>query len=653
MITIFRRKMKKLNKLLWLVLLSMVVASLSMIFFRQPSRKDIEVGHVNNLPIYLDEYQQEVAQVQIQIEMIKNYAQTQGISGDFFLSLYGLNNPTEVAFKEIATSKLLNQIHENIGIELDQKHFVELLGKSVPTQLFDRTGRINEEHFREYLSRMYMTISEYEMKKENEIKRDMVKTFIKNSVYIPRYSLENKYVQENSNKSFFILTIPFAKFFEEVRKEKPSEEALREFFQQRKDFYREPEKRQAEYWILSPDDYEKIVIVDERSIETFYEKNKSSLFRISPEVKVRKILFSLKKDSPQNLIDLARARATKVYNEVKEEPDKFVEFAKKYSEDKKTASKGGLVDFFKRGTYEKNFEREAFRLQEKGAITEVFQTEDGFEILQLEERKSAQYKPLDSVRDEIIKKLKEKKAVYTLKGDLEAVIYKAKTDKSVIEKFVKNKDIKGEETKLLSAKNMKGYDLVSLITKNLFAKKNTRQNFGYFTSKNQYILYREKNRENSFIPQFKDVQEKVLEEYYNHRALESQKFIMRNIRKDILEGKATLSDMQKLHNLKLVTTKMIRRDAGNIEAIDFENLSVKVFELTDKSQILKLKHDKDYYLVQLGNVEVFDSVDLEGNLRELILSEKSSKEAFCVGTFIASLVRNAKIEKNEEVLNLR
>jgi len=242
--------------------------------------------------------------------------------------------------------------------------------------------------------------------------------------------------------------------------------------------------------------------------------------------------------------------------------------------------------------------------------------------------------------------------INSLKGELEAVIYKSKSDKGAIEGFARGKNIKRELTEWLSAEEMKGYDIRSLMSRNLFTKKSMQQNYGYFSDKDQYILYRETDRESSFIPNFKDVREKILQEYYEYKAKERQKLLVRNICKNILEGKTTLKDVQKLYDLKLITTKMIKKDEKRVEGIDFEDLPDKAFPLTDKTQLLKLRRDNDYYLVQLEKVGDLDSIELEDGLKKLISSEKSTKMAFYVGTFIASLVRNAKIEKNEEMLNL-
>lgn len=66
--------------------------------------------------------------------------------------------------------------------------------------------------------------------------------------------------------------------------------------------------------------------------------------------------------------------------------DDFATLAVLYSEDPGSASKGGELGMFQRGTMRPEFEAAAFKLK-SGEVSEVVETEDGFHILQLIERR--------------------------------------------------------------------------------------------------------------------------------------------------------------------------------------------------------------------------------------------------------------------------
>lgn len=75
-----------------------------------------------------------------------------------------------------------------------------------------------------------------------------------------------------------------------------------------------------------------------------------------------------------------------IRNKIINEEESFEVMAKKYSKDPGSASKGGDLGYAKRGTYVPEFEGAAYSLDE-GEISEPVETEFGFHILQMLDRK--------------------------------------------------------------------------------------------------------------------------------------------------------------------------------------------------------------------------------------------------------------------------
>ncbi len=85
--------------------------------------------------------------------------------------------------------------------------------------------------------------------------------------------------------------------------------------------------------------------------------------------------------------------------EVKKNPKRFAEFAKKYSQDPGSAEKGGDLGVFGRGMMVKQFDTAVFDMA-PGAISDLVETEFGYHIIQLTEIK-AQGKTFDEVKANI------------------------------------------------------------------------------------------------------------------------------------------------------------------------------------------------------------------------------------------------------------
>jgi peptidyl-prolyl cis-trans isomerase SurA len=108
------------------------------------------------------------------------------------------------------------------------------------------------------------------------------------------------------------------------------------------------------------------------------------------EVEVAHIFLKKKKDPKQ--VDISKLKIDSVYQMLKEGAD-FEELAKKYSDDKKTISKGGYIGWFGIKRYDINFEDQAFGIENPGDFSEVFETGAGYHIVkQLNKRNFESFK---------------------------------------------------------------------------------------------------------------------------------------------------------------------------------------------------------------------------------------------------------------------
>lgn len=118
-------------------------------------------------------------------------------------------------------------------------------------------------------------------------------------------------------------------------------------------------------------------------VEDFYHKYRDSLPPVPEEVELSRI-YIVPKPTPAALAQ-ARAKAEALLDSLKAGAD-FAELAKKYSQDPGSAQQGGDLGLVRRGQFVKEFETAVFGLQE-GQISPIVQTEFGFHIIQLVERR--------------------------------------------------------------------------------------------------------------------------------------------------------------------------------------------------------------------------------------------------------------------------
>ena len=124
--------------------------------------------------------------------------------------------------------------------------------------------------------------------------------------------------------------------------------------------------------------------------------------RIGPDglIKVAHILISAKQQAPQEEWDAARVRIDSVYQALKDGAD-FAELAKKVSDDRGTAEKGGELPFVQKGQLVPEFEEAAFLLRDSGEISPVVQSSFGYHVIQMRARKMLE--PYDYHHENILK----------------------------------------------------------------------------------------------------------------------------------------------------------------------------------------------------------------------------------------------------------
>ena len=136
------------------------------------------------------------------------------------------------------------------------------------------------------------------------------------------------------------------------------------------------------------------VTVSEDELERYYEDHKDR-FMLPAEYHLSQILI---KAEPGEDPDDARERAMAVYLELQAGAD-FAAVAKKQSDGSESVN-GGSLGLVREGELELPIERALTEL-EPGQISEPCQTDDGFHIMRVDERKPPQYRQFAEVQNEI------------------------------------------------------------------------------------------------------------------------------------------------------------------------------------------------------------------------------------------------------------
>ena len=165
----------------------------------------------------------------------------------------------------------------------------------------------------------------------------------------------------------------------------------------------------------------KEIRVPDEELKKFYAANEKSF--VTPEqARVRHILIMTPPGASGDDRKKAREKAEGALKRLKDGED-FAKLVLEYSEDPNSRPNGGDLGYFAKGQVVKPFEDAAFSLK-PGQTSELVETQFGFHIIKVEDRKQAMNRPFEEVKEAIRTRLQDEAA----KGKVEEFITKAMKD---------------------------------------------------------------------------------------------------------------------------------------------------------------------------------------------------------------------------------
>ena len=201
------------------------------------------------------------------------------------------------------------------------------------------------------------------------------------------------------------------------------------YYEKNRDDYKSQEQVNVKFIRVSPAEF-----VSDSEVEEYYEANQSS-FATPEAVKARHILKKFPDnatDEQKTEIKTAAEELLKTVNAELAAGADFAELAKTYSEGPSATIGGALKgsnpklpagDYFARGEMVKPFEEAAFDTLEPGEVSGLIETQFGYHIIKLEEKRAPESQPFAQVQFEIQQKLVQVSGVDEAKRIADDLLY--------------------------------------------------------------------------------------------------------------------------------------------------------------------------------------------------------------------------------------
>ncbi len=485
---------------------------------------------------------------------------------------------------------------EGLGVSVSE---VQDTIKNIP--VFSQDGVFNKDQYLRILKSNRITPGEFEKGVEEDLLSGKMREKIVSGVAVSEQEAKDAYYRINRKVDLDYVTVDPAAYKSGV--EVTKEEGMK-FLRDNGSMFMLPARIKAYYAYADFAAFSKGIKISDEEAKSYYDKNNNE-FMTSEMVKARHILIRpdvTDKDTAAAR-EAARKKAEGILAKVQAGGD-FAKLAKENSDDPGSYKQGGDLGWFQRGVMIKPFEQAVFSMK-KGEVSGLVETEFGFHIIKLEDRKDAELKPFKDVEAGIKKKLALDKGEVVAREAALAVKNSFMAAKSVddLKKAVSEKPpVKGVLTPLFTDKDsgvaINGNEMVRDI---VFTLRQDDVSRILETPEGIYVV-KIVEKINPHVPEYDAVASKIKDILTEQKASEKAESTARQYIERLKNGEGFASLARK-ESLLVHRTGYFSLVNGFIPKIGaFAGDKPEIFTLTAEAPYYKdvLKHDGKFYILRFA-----------------------------------------------------
>jgi peptidyl-prolyl cis-trans isomerase D len=383
--------------------------------------------------------------------------------------------------------------------------------------VFQENGKFSMARYQKYLEIEQMTPSDFEEKQRKYFLKNRFLGILTENVTVPSQEVEATYHYGNDSFDLSYITIDNVQFEKDIQ---VTPEQIKDYFDKNKERYRIPPKVSIAYMDFPASLYVDKAKVTDEEVRSYYDGHKAE-FSTPAKVHVRQILVKVPKGSDSTAVTEKSELSKKIAAQLNEGQD-FAALAKKYSEDEKSAKKGGDLGIISKDELPGEL-GDVLNTMNPGEIKGPVKSALGFHILKLESKEGGDPLPFEQASPAVTEKLKLERAKIIAhdeadkafsslyeqsKLDFEGFAKKNGLQINTAGPFAENENagISGSDEKLKKAFVFSQGDLGDVVS----------------TDKG-YIIYMVTKKEPSRIPDMKDITDRITMDVRNTASVEKAK----------------------------------------------------------------------------------------------------------------------------------
>jgi len=271
---------------------------------------------------------------------------------------------------------------------------------------FQDNGRFSPERYKQMVANQSMTPAMFEDRLRRELALAPLQEPLALANIVARASGERYLGLLEQQREVAVAAIDAEPLVKDV---KIDDAQLKAEYDANQDAFKTPEQVKFEYVLLTPDVVAGETPVDPADVKKQYDEN-AKVYTQAEERAAAHILVAVKPGASDDQKAAAKKKAVELAAQAKADPAKFGDLAKQNSQDLGSASQGGDLGSFVRGTMEKVFEDAVWSMK-VGDISDPVQSDFGWHVIKLNAVSGAKIRPFDEVKSQIETDVRRQRAV--------------------------------------------------------------------------------------------------------------------------------------------------------------------------------------------------------------------------------------------------
>ena len=304
--------------------------------------------------------------------------------------------------KDMVRTELLRQEVGEAGFRISDASLVKRI-QAIPQ--FQTNGKFDPALYQRLLESQRYDKAQWENELREQDRLRQFESSLAASSFMPKAELQRyqKIAEQTRDFKYALVTL------------KPenitvSDEEIESYYAENKQGYQTPEQVKLAYVELKEEDLAESITVSDADAQSIYN-GQLERYRSAELRKVRHILFKVPAELGENAIewDQATDKADSIYEQL-ENGASFADLAEKNSEDTLSAAKGGSMGFIGPGDFTSTKLEDALFDLDVGEYSKPVRTDQGVQMLQVEEIKAPEQRSFDEVKEIIVNERKSQVA---------------------------------------------------------------------------------------------------------------------------------------------------------------------------------------------------------------------------------------------------